>query len=79
VRVRLRYFASLREALGDAEERAVGNGTTAGSLWATLVREHPSLARVRVRFAVDERYVPAEHVLADGDELAVFPPVSGGC
>jgi molybdopterin synthase sulfur carrier subunit len=78
VRVRLRFFASLREALGDADERTVGKGTTAGALWAAMLREHPALARVRVRFAVDERYVPAEHVLADGDELAVFPPVSGG-
>lgn len=78
MRVRLRFFASLREALGDADERTVGTGTTAGALWETLLREHPRLARVRVRFAVDERYVPDEHVLADGDELAVFPPVSGG-
>ncbi|HEV7733013.1 MAG TPA: molybdopterin converting factor subunit 1 [Candidatus Binatia bacterium] len=79
MRVRLRYFASLREALGTADERAVRDGTTAGALWSTLVREHPAVARVRVRFAVDERYVDADHVLADGDELAVFPPVSGGC
>lgn len=76
--MRLRFFASLREALGDADERSVGKGTTAGALWAAVLREHPKLARVRVRFAVDERYVSADHVLAEGDELAVFPPVSGG-
>jgi molybdopterin converting factor small subunit len=32
-----------------------------------------------VRFAVNEHYVEADRVLQDGDEVAVFPPVSGGC
>ena len=39
---------------------------------------HPEVARVQVRFAVDEAYVESAHRLADGDEVAVFPPVSGG-
>jgi molybdopterin converting factor small subunit len=33
---------------------------------------------VRVRIAVNERYVEPGHELADGDEVAFFPPVSGG-
>ena len=76
--VQLRFFASLRERLGPGEECAVTAGTTAGSLWQSLVDAHPSVARVRVRFAVNERYVDPDHVLADGDEIAFFPPVSGG-
>jgi molybdopterin converting factor subunit 1 len=78
VRVRLRYFASLREQLGPGEERTVRAGTTAGALWDAVTRAHPPAGRVRVRLAVNERYVALDHVLADGDELAVFPPVSGG-
>ncbi len=77
-RVQLRFFASLRERLGAGEERALEPGTTAGALWASLVRAHPAAGRVRVRIAVNERYVEPEHELAEGDEVAFFPPVSGG-
>jgi molybdopterin synthase sulfur carrier subunit len=77
-RVQLRFFASLRERLGPGEERAVRPGTTVGSLWESLVRTRPDIGRVRVRIAVNERYVDGGHQLADGDEVAFFPPVSGG-
>jgi molybdopterin converting factor subunit 1 len=76
--VQLRFFASLRERLGPGETRTVTAGTTAGLLWQSLSEAHPSVARVRVRYAVNERYVEPDHVLADGDEIAFFPPVSGG-
>jgi sulfur-carrier protein len=77
-RVHLRFFASLRERLGAGEDRAVTPGTTAGSLWESLVSTHPAIGRVRVRIAVNERYVEPGHELAEGDEVAFFPPVSGG-
>ncbi len=78
MRVRLRFFASLRERLGSEAESSVATGSTVGEVWATLVREHPAIEAVRVRFAVNEEYVDADHRLADGDELAIFPPLSGG-
>jgi molybdopterin converting factor subunit 1 len=78
MRVRLRFFAVLREEMGSAAERTVGPGTTVGALWRELVAERPGLGRTRVRFAVNQTYVPSSHRLADGDEVAVFPPVSGG-
>jgi molybdopterin converting factor subunit 1 len=78
VRVRLRFFAILREEVGGRQDRTVAAGTTVGALWRTLVAEHPRLGRHRVRFAVNETYVESSHRLADGDEVAVFPPVSGG-
>ena len=78
MRVRLRFFAALREQVGTGAERVVPSGTTVGALWRSLVAERPELAAVPVRFAVNETYVGASHRLAEGDELAVFPPVSGG-
>jgi molybdopterin converting factor subunit 1 len=78
VRVRLRFFAVLREQVGAGAERSVAAGTTVGALWRTLVDEHPSLGRFRVRFAVNQAYVEPSHRLAEGDEVAFFPPVSGG-
>jgi len=78
VRVRIRFFAALRERFGAGGERDVRVGTTVGAVWGALVAERPELARMPVRFAVNAAYVPASHRLDDGDELAVFPPVSGG-
>lgn len=76
--VRLRFFAMLREKLGPGSAREVRPGTTVGALWRAVVKEHPEVAKVRVRFAVAEAYVEPGHRVKDGDEVAVFPPVSGG-
>ena len=76
--VRLRFFAALRERMGSARTEAVAPGTTVGALWRSLVAERPEIGRFRVRFAVNEEYVSASHRLADDDEVAFFPPVSGG-
>ena len=78
MRVRLRFFASLRERLGRSVERTVPDGATVGAVWRAIVAEQPELQALKVRFAVDESYVASSHRLAEGDEVAVFPPVSGG-
>lgn len=78
MRVRVRFFAALREQMGARGERTVAPGATVGSLWRALVSDRPDLAAVPVRFAVNEAYVDASHRLAENDEVAFFPPVSGG-
>jgi molybdopterin converting factor subunit 1 len=80
--VRLRFFASLRERLKTSEaERSLRAGATVGELWAALCRERPDLEPLSasMSFAVNREYVGREHVLVDGDEVALIPPVSGGC
>jgi MoaD family protein len=81
IRVRVRLFAIQRELVG-AREVAVelAPGATVEAAWAALVEGHPVLApgRPAVRFARNGEYADPETALADGDELAVIPPVSGG-
>jgi molybdopterin synthase catalytic subunit len=81
MQVQLRYFAIVRETLGRAEEtRAVEPGTTAGALFDQLAMDNPKLQPMKraTMLMVNQEYVPADHVLADGDEVAFIPPVSGG-
>ncbi|MCX7682487.1 MAG: MoaD/ThiS family protein [Anaerolineae bacterium] len=81
VRVRIRFFAAPREALGQQElEREVPEGTTVGALLGLLTEEYPVL-RAYTRFlsvAVNRAYVGMQTVLHDGDEVACLPPVGGG-
>ena len=81
IRVSLLLFASVAEAVGErTREMRVPEGATARSLFEQLAAETPALAgRVdHVSFARNQEFVPPDTVLADGDELAVIPPVSGG-
>lgn len=74
-------FAALREAVGTGEiEVAAEAGATAGDVLARLADEHAEIARYRpiVRLAVNRAYAPPETALADGDEVALITPTSGG-
>jgi molybdopterin synthase sulfur carrier subunit len=83
--MKLRYFAWLRTRIGvGAEELALPPGIdTAGELLSWLAGRgdgyRAALARPElVRVAVNHDYVGLDHALADGDEVALFPPVTGG-
>jgi molybdopterin converting factor subunit 1 len=79
MRVRLRYFASIRERLGrTTEEIDMPEGSTVEQVWERLVAQEPALAEQRFRPAVNQEYTTSDHALADGDELVFIPPVSGG-
>ena len=72
--VRVRLFAALRERAGWSE-REVDDVTRVGDVWPALGlgEEPPGLL-----YAVNREYAPPERELADGDEVALIPPVSGG-
>ena len=81
VRIRVRLFAMQRELAGTRQvELELTAGATVESAWNALVDRFPALApgRVAVRFARNGDYAPADAALADGDEVAMIPPVSGG-
>jgi len=81
MQVTVRLFGSLREATG-AKELAVTlvPGARVEELFALLAREHAEFERLgaKLRVAVNQDVVGFERVLAEGDEVAFLPPVSGG-
>jgi molybdopterin synthase sulfur carrier subunit len=83
MKVQVRYFASLREALGPAEAVELDAGATLGALRDALIarggRHAEVLARGRaVRCSLDQHMVDEAAVLGDAAEVAFFPPVTGG-
>jgi molybdopterin synthase sulfur carrier subunit len=83
MRVQVRYFAALREALGPAEAVEAPAGSTLGALRDQLIgrggRHAEVLARGRaVRCALNQALSDEAAVLAEGAEVAFFPPVTGG-
>lgn len=81
--VRVRYFASIREAVGQGSENVTTSAQTLGALRDELIaRGGPhgqSLARGQaVRVALDQVMSEESQPLRDGCEVAFFPPVTGG-
>ena len=83
MKVTVRYFASLREALGGSETLDIEAGTTVGARRDSLLaRGGPHaevLARSRaVRCALNQMMSDETALLGEGAEVAFFPPVTGG-
>jgi len=81
--VAVRYFASVREALGSGEDVAIGAGASVGALRDALGarggRHAEALGRQRVlRSARNRVLCPEDTLLGDGDEVGFFPPLTGG-
>lgn len=81
MQVRVRLFATLRQQAGWKEKMIeLPAETTIAGLVEQLVQSHPALplAGRTLYAAVNMEYARFDHVLVDGDEVAFFPPVSGG-
>ena len=81
MQIRIRLFAIQRELAGTREVAVtLPDGADVAAAWDALVGLHPGLApgRMSVRFARNGAYADADTPLADGDEVAMIPPVSGG-
>jgi molybdopterin synthase catalytic subunit len=79
--IRVKLFAVLRESAGTGDVVLdIPAGATAGQALDVLVTQFPAIAAFRegLAVAVNMSYVPRDHRLSDGDELALIPPVSGG-
>lgn len=83
MKVQVRYFAALREALGPQETVDLPDGTTLGALRDQLVASSPRhaevLARGRaLRGAINQAMADDSTPVPEGAEVAFFPPVTGG-
>lgn len=75
--IKVRFFASFRERVGRSEEAiSASGGLTVADVWARAAGGKPlppnALAAVNMEYAALNREVK------DGDEVAFFPPVTGG-
>ncbi len=82
--IKILYFASLRETLGLGQESLELNATidsvaTLKNHLAARGEPWTALAKMKnLRAAINQRVVNADNAIADGDEVAFFPPVTGG-
>ncbi len=84
--MRIRYFAWLKHRVGCAEEEIdnlPAEVDTVARLKTFLAERHPGFAEALaspgvVRCAVNQEHVPGDAPLRAGDEVAFFPPVTGG-
>lgn len=83
MKVTVRYFASIREALGASETLEVAEGSSVGAVRDALIARggaHASvLARGKaLRSALNQVLCDERAIVGEGAELAFFPPVTGG-
>jgi molybdopterin converting factor subunit 1 len=81
MRVTVRLFGRLHDLAGALQfEREVPPGATVGDLWRQLAGEFPAIAAYgrSVSAAVNADFSRMTASLAEGDEVAFLPPVSGG-
>ena len=85
MKVNILYFAKLREAVGvEAEILEINENSKVSDLlnflqnreekWSEYFNDKKNLLRV----AINQKIVDSDHFISDGDEIAIFPPVTGG-
>ncbi len=81
MKIKIALFASARELVGsNSVELVLANPATVADLRNALVDSHPGLSNLisSSSFSVDHEYAGDEHVIDDGSEIGMIPPVSGG-
>ena len=81
--ITVRYFASIREAMGTSSEALDTSATTVGALREELMARSEAAAHAlahgkAVRMALNQEMCSGDALLKAGDEVAFFPPVTGG-
>ena len=75
--IQVKYFASLRETLGRSSDEVTLSGTaTVEDIWNQATKDLQRPEQILV--AVNQEYANFSKQVCDGDEVAFFPPVTGG-
>ena len=76
--VKVRFFASMRDRMGRAEDEVSvsGDSVTVSDVWAQVASGQPMPDSTLI--AINMEYTDSEALVKDGDEVAFFPPVTGG-
>ena len=73
----VKYFASISDAIGKTSEKIDWqDGITAADIWSEVSKNIKYTGKVMV--AVNHEYVDMSYLLTENDEIAFFPPVTGG-
>lgn len=81
MKLRVKFFASYKEALGREElDLELEDNSTVSDLIENLRKDHPKLGNLleTLVVSVNLEYAQYDLVLKEGDEVALLPPVSGG-
>jgi molybdopterin converting factor subunit 1 len=79
MKVRVRFFARCREIVGAKQkELEIEDDMLLKDLKELLMLEYPDLKKLRLLISLNHTYADLEIKLKEEDEIAVFPPVSGG-
>src|SRR5271168_5372181 len=80
MQVRVLYFGVLKDVMGQSSRKMdVAEGSSVAELLALHREAGKASVWDSIAVAVNQEYARAEDVLKDGDEVALLPPVSGGC
>ena len=79
MKVQVLFFGATADAAGKREaEIDLTDGTIAENAFRKIVSDYPQLENHSLLFAVNQEYASGTEIIRNGDELAVFTPVSGG-
>ena len=79
MKVRVQYFALLREQAGRSEEQVATEATTPAQLYTQLQGRHPfTLQREQLKVAINAEFADWNVLLKEGDAVVFIPPVAGG-
>lgn len=75
--IKVKYFASLREEIGrSGDDLTISEPLTAMQVWQQATGREALSANLLI--ALNQEYISGDELVSDGDEVAFFPPVTGG-